>query len=564
MDYLKDIVIILAVAVLLVAVLHRLRVPSIAAFVLAGMLVGPESLALIDDVHKVEILAEVGVVLLLFGIGLELSPAKIKSIWRHVVLGGLLQVGLTTAITVAVATILGVEFNRALFLGLVVSLSSTAIVLQGLQQRGEVDAPHGRLTLGILVFQDFAVVPIMLALPLLAGAATESGAIVRRLLLAPVIIAGILVLASIAIPRILNLVVRTRQRHLFALAVLVICVGVAFLVSNAGVSLALGAFLAGLVVAGGEFRHQAVSDVLPLRDVFTSLFFISVGMLISPSHLFAQIGTVLTILLALLIVKALVVFVTALILRLHLRVAVLAGMALAQVGEFAFVLLAAAKGTQLYTEPLMTNLLAAVILSMFLTPFAIALGPHLAAGAMRLKALEGDSLVRTAREAASHADKVRDHIIIGGYGFAGAQLARILRECSVPYLIADLNVENVRRARSEGEPAFFGDITSQNVLELLGAEKARQFVIAINDPNATIRAIAAARALSHDLNILVRTSYVQDKDALLAAGADEVVPAEQEAAVELTRRVLLRCKPELADKPEQLDYIRQVADEAKD
>jgi CPA2 family monovalent cation:H+ antiporter-2 len=346
--------------------------------------------------------------------------------------------------------------------------------------------------------------------------------------------------------------------------VLVICIGVAYAVSSSGVSLALGAFLAGLVVAGSEYRHQAISDLLPFKDVFTSLFFVSVGMFIDPSQLLENAGPIAAILVAILVGKSFIMFIVAVIVRMPLRVAVLSAVALAQVGEFSFILFRAAQGTTLYVEPLMSNLLAAAILSMFLTPFAIAIGPHLAAGATRLQSLERRLGVKTAEDASETGYKLRDHVIIGGYGFAGRNLASALRECGVPYIIADLNSVNVREARETGEPAYFADITSSKVLQLLGAEHARQFVIVINDPNATFLAIRAAKRAAPNLSVLARITYIQDRDAAMAAGADEVVPAEQEAAVEVARRVLVTCKPEIAEQPEQLEELRKTVELSED
>jgi CPA2 family monovalent cation:H+ antiporter-2 len=540
--YLRDLVIILALAVVVVAVLHRLKIPSIAGFIIAGIIVGPGALALITDIGEVELLAEVGVALLLFGIGLELSLERLKRLWWAVVIGGVIQVGLSILIAFTVASLMGFTARTSLFIGFLLAVSSTAIVLRGLETRGELDAPHGRLTLGILVFQDLCVVPMMLAIPLLGGQGTSAGDLLKTLGNAVLVIVGVLVAARFIVPPALHFIARTRQRHLFVLSVLLVCIGTAWLISRAGVSLALGAFLAGLVVAGSEYRQQALADMISFKDVFTSIFFISVGMLLTPANVFANIVTVLLLLAAILVGKFLIVFLTAVIMRLPLRACVLTGAALAQVGEFSFILMNGARGTDLLTTTLESNLLAAAILSMLITPFLLAFGPHLAAGVGKIRFLNRLLNVRTVEDIADSAVNLKGHVIIGGFGFAGKELALVLKECGVPYLVAELNPETVRRAVREGEPAYFCDITNFEVLEMLGVEKARSLVIVINDPGAVERAVRAARSASASLKIFARTNYLLDVEPLLAAGADEVIPAEREAAASIVRMILDRCE----------------------
>ncbi len=531
--------VILAGAVLVVVILHRFKIPAIAGFILAGMLVGPKGLGLIGDLHQVEMLSEIGVVLLLFGVGMELSLERIKRLWQPILIGGFLQVAMTTGLAFLVAFLFQVSTPQALILGFIVAVSSTVIVLRGLEQRAEIDAPHGRLTLGILVFQDLSVVPMILAIPLLAGQGGSTVTIFKTLGLAAVVIIGVLLAARILVPRILNLVARTRQRSLFVMAVLLICIGTAWITSQAGVSLALGAFLAGMVVAGSGYRYQALADLISFKDVFAGIFFISVGMLLVPGVLAGNIIPISLILAAVLIGKFLVIFAMGAIMRLPLRVAILTGTALAQIGEFSFVIIGKARGIGLLEETLGGNLVAVAILSMLITPFILALGPHLAAGAGKIKALTRLMKVHEAEEADASIKSLHNHIIIGGFGFTGHELASALRDCQIPYLIVDLNVENVRRAQEKKEPIYFGDITSAEVLDHLGATRARALIIAINDPGAVLRTVRSARSLSPDLYILARTNYILDVGSLLEAGANEVIPSELEAAARVTARTLI-------------------------
>jgi CPA2 family monovalent cation:H+ antiporter-2 len=535
--FLQDLVVILTAAVAVVTLLRRLHVPSIAGFIVAGMVVGPHALGLIQDLHQVEMLAEIGVVLLLFGIGLELSLDRVRRLWRLILLGGGVQVGATVLVVLGLSVLLGQDVRSGLLLGFVIAVSSTAIVLRGLSARGELETPHGRLALGILVFQDLCVVPMVLVIPLLGDAPGDGTSIWVSLLTAAVVVAGSLVAARLVVPRFLDAIARTRQRDLFVLSVFLICLGTAWLASNAGISLALGAFLAGLVVSGSRYREQAISDLVPLRDVLTSVFFVSIGMLLDVGDVLQDLVPILALSVAIIAGKFIIVFLTASVLRLPPRVGVLTAASLSQVGEFSFVLLLAAGGTGLVDNPLASNLTVAIILSMLVTPFGLALGPHLAAGLGKLSPMTRLLQVQTTEEM-GETQPLRNHVIIAGYGLTGRSLARSLAQVGAPYIIADLNTENVRDAARRGEPACFGDVTSPEVLGHLGAAKACDVVIAINDPDATVRATRAVRRVAPDVRITVRTAYEADAKRLEEAGATYVIAAETAAASVITDQVL--------------------------
>jgi CPA2 family monovalent cation:H+ antiporter-2 len=556
---LLDLVIIFGVAIGVVAVLRRIGVPTIAGFIVAGALVGPHGLGLVGQAEPVELLAEVGVALLLFGIGLEMQLGRLRRLWRPVLIGGALQVGLTAGGVAGLAIAFGLDSSSALFLGMLLAVSSTAIVLRGLEQRGELESPHGRLTLGVLIFQDLCVVPMMLSIPLLAGDGKPLAALIEALGKSVGVLAVVLIAGWFVVPRVLHMAARTRQRDLFLLTVFVVCVGTAALVSTAGVSLALGAFLAGMVVAGSEYRHQALAELIPFREVFASLFFVTVGMLFDGRVLVGDVVGVLGLLAVILLGKFLVVFLAATLMRLPLRVCVLAAASLAQVGEFSFVLARAASGTDLLGGVLEDRFFAATILSMLVTPLAIAVGPRLATGASRIRAVTGLLGVRTAVDAEIEEGGKRDHVVIAGYGVTGQELAHALREADVPYVVLDLNPDNVRRARENGEPSYFGDVTSPEVLHHVGAHRAREIVIAVNDPAAAERAVRSAREAAPDVAILVRARFIADVAGMLEAGATEVVPAEIEAAVEIAARVLRRYGVDRERLKERLDSIRRHA-----
>jgi CPA2 family monovalent cation:H+ antiporter-2 len=536
LDTLRDLVVIFAAALAVVLVLSRLRLPTIAGFIVAGVLLGPGGLGAVRDTDQVRHLAEIGVALLLFTIGLEFSLDELRRLGRILSVGGSLQVGLTTAVVAGLAVVAGTSAPKGVFLGFLIALSSTAIVLKGLAERGEVDAPHGKLIVGILLFQDLCVVPMMLLAPALAGRGTGPEALLRPLLTAAAVVAGALVLARLVVPRALHLVAATHRRDLFVLAVVLVGAGIAWVTSLVGLSLALGAFLAGVVLAGSEYGHQALAETLALRDIFTSLFFVSVGMLLDPGLIVAEAGPVLGLVAAVLVGKALVASLAGLAMRFPLRVAILAGLGLAQIGEFSFVLASLGGQLGLLEARELRVFFAASVVTMLVAPLALRFGPGIAAGAARLRALDR-LLQRGVPEPEAPAPGISGHVLLLGYGVGGEMLAEVLAEARVPFAVLDLNAERARDARRRGIPVYYGDVTSRAILERAGAATARQVVALLNDPDATLRAVRAARLLAPGAVITARARYVADVPRLLHAGADEAVAQEFEASFTVIERV---------------------------
>jgi len=546
LHYLKDIVIILGFGVLVVSLLQRLKLPTIAGFILVGIMVGPNGFRLIDDSKQVTVLAEIGVTLLLFGIGLEMPLKRFRRLWKPIIAGGTIQVGLSLLGTFLIARVLGLSREVSFFIGCVVAISSTAIVLRELEGRGEIDAPHGRFTLGILIFQDLCVVPIVLILPLLAGQGGSSLDLLLMLVRAVVVVAAVLGASRLLIPHLMNLITQVSNRYIFIMSLLVICIGTAWITASVGVSLALGAFLGGLVVAGGEYRHQALADIIPFREVFVSIFFVSVGMLLDPAALFANKYTILILMVSVITGKFIVVFIAGSLLRMPSRVSAMTAMALSQVGEFSFILIGIAVSYRLINNTLASNLIAVIVLTMFATPFLLNLSPKVAAGIGSIWFLRRFVNVPSAETASESKAALVGHIIIGGYGVAGAELAHALKECQTPYIIAELNPENVRAACQSGHKAYYADITSPEVLSHLGVSEAKAFIIVINDPTAKRQAIRAARKIAPNIHIMVRARYLQDRAIMRATGADEVVIAEVEASTEIIKRALQRCNVDVS------------------
>ena len=535
---LRDLAIIFAGSLLVILVFHRLKLPALPGFIVAGVVLGPNALGLVSDVHQVESLAEVGVILLLFTIGIEFSLSRLREMGRQVVIGGGAQVLLTVALSAALAVGLGLAWPVAVLLGFLVALSSTAIVLKGLADKGEIDTPHGRLATGVLIFQDLCVVPMMLVLPYLAGGAGGGAGVAWALIKAGLVVAGVLVLARTVVPRALSEIVKTRSRELFLIAVILVGTLTALGTAAAGASLALGAFLAGLVISESDYGHQAMAELLPFRDVFISLFFVTVGMLVHVGFLRDHPVLALAGVAAIMGGKSVLAALGPAVLGYSGRVALLAGLAVSQIGEFSFVLARQGRGTGLLPEGLYQTFLAVAVLTMLVTPFALQSGPALLDGLERLIPL--DRLLPGFRPQALTpvGEPLTDHVIVAGYGLNGRNLAAALRSIRAPYLIVELNAQTVRHARARGEPAFYGDATREEILRGLGAERARMLVVAISDPAATRRMVRVARALNPRIHIIARTRYVVEMPELTRLGADVVIPEEFETSIEIFARVL--------------------------
>ena len=550
---LRDLVILVAVAIPVVIIAQRLRVPTVVGFLLTGIAIGPNALGLVAQPDSVSSLAEVGVVLLLFAIGLELSLSRIVRMGQWVVRGGGIQVAATVAAVALAALALGTPPRLAVFFGALFALSSTAIVLKLYNERGELDTPHGRVVVAILLFQDLCVVPLMLVTPLLAGTSPGAGAATRTIILSAVVVATLIIGGRLFVPRALRKIAELRNREIFTLSVVFIGLGAAYVTSAFGMSLALGAFLAGLIISESDYGLQALSDVLPFRDTFSGIFFISVGMLLDVRYVASNLVAVLTIAVAVIIAKALIVMGVVRLLKRSIRVGVMSGLGLAQVGEFSFVLAGSGVTLGLLGANEYQLFLGASVLSMLAAPFVIGSADRLGEWATRTSK-RVHVVIPTQEMPAVRA--LRDHVIIIGYGLNGRNLALALESAQIPYVVLEQNGQLVRRARLERVPIFFGDGTRAEVLEKVGIEHARVLVFAIAAPAEERRGVAVARHLSGRVRIVVRTRYVTEIEELRRLGADEVVPEELETSVEIFARVLRRYGVEV-------NRIRRLVDEVR-
>ena len=533
---LSDIVEIAGLAVAVVFICNRIKIPNIIAFLLTGVLAGPRGLGLVGSTHQVEVLAELGVVLLLFTIGLEFSFKELARMKKAMLLGGSIQTLGVIGLIMGIALLEGGGVGPSAFLGFMAALSSTAVVLKVMEVRSTVDSPQGRTSLAILIFQDVAVVAMLLITPLLAGNSPGHGQGQSGLELFGKGLLAVAVLAAAAkwgVVRLLDATAKRRNQELFVVSIALVLLGVAWLTAWAGLSLALGAFLAGLLVAESQYGAQTVASVLPMRDLFTSLFFVSVGMLLDPAFVWSHPGDVALVALTLLVVKTLTAGGAALALGHNLRVSLAVGLGLAQVGEFSFVLAKSGIELGLISGQNFQMFLAASVITMMLTPPMIWLGEK-AAGLPSLGVRSEDR----EKEIAKTAAEMDGHVVIVGYGVNGRNVARAAELAGLDYLVVEMNPATVKRESGGGKPVVYGDAVNQAVLEHAGLARARVLVITLADPAATRRIVAASRAAYPKLSIIVRARYLQEVAGLKELGADQVIPEEYETSLEIFSRVL--------------------------
>ncbi len=537
-DFLKTLVIIFGVSASVIFFLQKLKIPSIVGFLIAGIFLGPNGFGFIQNIHEVETLAEVGIILLLFTVGLEISLKSLKRIRSSILGGGFSQVLLTILVTTMITYPFTRSWERSILAGFLVSLSSTAINMKILFERGEIDSPHGRLSIGILIFQDLCVVPLMLLIPILGGSSGTLLELFLTLLKSASIIAIVIWSARWLVPNILHQVVRTRSRELFIITIILLCLGTALLTSSFGLSLALGAFLAGLIISESEYAYQAIADILPFKESFNGLFFISVGMLMDFKFLSQNIFIILCVVTLIIIIKTFSGFLSLHLMGHPVRVSLQSALHLSQIGEFSFVLATAGKSFELLSEAHYQLFLSASLLTMVLTPFMLRASPNISLWISSKRLIERFERMKKRAEREIFPQRREGHVIIIGFGLNGRNLAEVLKETSIPYVILDLNNDIVIQMRKRGEPIFYGDGTSPEILHKLGLALARMLVIVISDPASTRRIVQIARKENPVIYIIVRTRYTTEVEGLLRMGANEVIPEEFETSIEIFARVL--------------------------
>ena len=545
---LTDIVVILGLAIFVILLFRKIGVPPIIGFLITGIIAGPYAFQLISSTEGVQVFAEIGVILLLFIIGIEFSIKSLAAIKKSVFLGGTVQVVGSVLFVALLGLAIGLKWNAAIFLGFIFSLSSTAIVLKILQDKGEMATPHGKTILAILIFQDIIVVPMMLFTPLLAGQSDNIWMEVLMMLLkAALLIVFVLISARYLVPRLFYQIARTKSKELFIIVTVLLCFSIAWLSAELGLSLALGAFLAGLIISESEYSHQAASNILPFHELFTAFFFVSIGMLLDiffvADHLLIILGlTVLTV-----IGKGTIAVIAGIVLGYPLRTTSKIGFSLFQVGEFAFILATVGMSYGLLSEINNQYFLSVSLFSMALTPFLIKFSDKVSErlSKNRIATKLSDQTQKMffsfkEQEASSqHAEPVFDnHIIIVGFGLNGMNVAKAAKHAGIPYVISELNTDTVRKYKKLGEPIYYGDAVHAEILKSLHVHKAKVVVVAISDKVATQKIVAGIRNFSSTIHIIVRTRFITEVEENLRLGADEVIPEEFETSVEIFTRVL--------------------------
>jgi CPA2 family monovalent cation:H+ antiporter-2 len=536
--FLRDLLIVFSVAGVSVFLFQLLRAPAVVGLLVAGMAVGPHGLGLIQQTEHVKILAEIGVVVLLFAVGLEFSLPRLVGMGRLMAMVGAPQVLLAGLAGFAFTWNYFGDIRPAIFVGILLAMSSTAVVFKLLTDRGELSSPHGNISAAVLLFQDLLVVVCMIVLPLLAANQTAQTSLTKSIALGMGVVIAMLLAGRFLVPLLLFQVVRTHNRELFLIVLVLLCLGSSALTASMGWSLALGAFLAGLALSESEYATQTLAEALPFRDTLSSLFFISVGMLLDIRFVMSNWPLVAATVPAVVLLKFVAGAVPTLIAGYPLRVAVLVGVTLAQVGEFSFILAERGLALGLLDQAQYQTFLAAAVLTVALTPALIAAGPRIAEVLESFGVFHRWSIGREL--AATSWEKVacQNHVIVVGYGINGRNLARVMKAVDIDYVILEMNPETVRKARDQGEPVYYGDCTRPAVLEHLGIHTARLLVVAISDPASSRRAVQLARSVNPRLHIIVRTRYLAEMKELHRLGANHVIPEEFETSVEIFAQVL--------------------------
>jgi CPA2 family monovalent cation:H+ antiporter-2 len=537
---LQDIVIIFALASFVIWLFHRLKIPAIIGFLLTGVLTGPHAFGLVKSVEEIEILAEIGVVLLLFTIGIEFSLKNLLKSRRLVFLGGFLQVFLTSAVTFGVSKMAGRETAESVFFGFLVALSSTAVVLKVLQERAEMNKDYGKFSVGVLIFQDLIIVPMILVIPLLSGNSVNIGQDVGMLIIK---VAGVMALtwvgARFFVPWMLHQVARTKSQELFLLSVLMFGLAVAWLTSSIGLSLALGAFLAGLVISESDYSHQAFGNIIPLRDIFMSFFFVSIGMLFDISFVLANPLLILFAAVMVLIIKTLITGFVAFIMGFPFKTTVMAGLAISQVGEFSFVLANFGISNDLMDNNFYRLFIAVSVLTMSLAPFIIMTAPRFA-NFMASLPLPRFLLKERRAVSVEDAPAMKNHLIIIGMGLHGQNVTLAAEEAGINHVILDFDPDIVKHEKENGKNIYFGNASHAEVLKQVYIENAEVIVITPSNSAAIYSITELARQLNPRAHIIVRAKHMEDVEDLYKLGASEIIPEEFETSVEIFSRVLAK------------------------
>lgn len=536
-DTLALIIILLFSAVLGVALFRALRLPAMLAYFTVGLAFGPHAFGLLPDTQSSREFAEFGIVFLMFSIGLEFSLPQLYAMRKKVVGVGGSQVVITLLAIMGVGKLVGLSWPAAFVVAAALTMSSTAIVSKMLAERLDLNSRHGRLSIGTLLFQDIAVVPVLVLIPALASTGSDISVVLGiAFLKAAGMLLFLFTVGKWLINPWFNLVAAQRSRELFVMNVLMVTLLLAYVTSLAGLSLALGAFIAGMLISETRYRYQVESDISPFRDILLGLFFISVGMLLNLNEIAQNIGYIVLVLIAFMAFKALVILAVVRVMKYETGVAVRTAVILAQAGEFGFVILALGADQGLITGKILQIVLAAALLSMVIAPFLVQHNGKLARKLVRSYSRNSNQVIQHIEEASLH---LTDHVIICGYGRSGQYLGRFLNEEHIPYIALDIDPARVIEAASAGENVMYGDAARRVVLEAAGGVRAKALIISYANTPAAMKILHMVQENYPKLPVIVRTVDDTNMEALRQAGATEVVPEILEGSLMLASHALM-------------------------
>ncbi|MBU1677374.1 MAG: cation:proton antiporter [Bacteroidetes bacterium] len=551
-EIIKEIVIILAVSLPIIFLFKKIKISSVVGLLVTGVLIGPFGLGLIAKPEEIEVIAEIGVVLLMFTIGLEFSLEKLIKMKRLLLISGGMQLISTILLSALCLSLFQIPIKQAIFYGVLIALSSTVIVLKILSDDDLLDTPQGKLSVNILIFQDISIVPLFIFIPLLAeGNTLNLLNIVEKIGTAVIILTAIIAVSKFLVPKILLELAKTRIKEIFIMGVLLLLFGTAYLTETAGLSLSIGAFIAGVILTESKLSHQVVADITPIKVAFNSIFFVSIGMLLNTEFLLRYPLEVLLISISIILLKSVIIALIVMFLKYPLRIAIIAGLTLSQIGEFSFILAQTGKSYALIGQDYFNMFLGASIFTMSLTPFLIKysypIGQNIAKFFSK-KDIEpfAEPEIR----------KISGHVIIAGFGLNGRNLAKVLKETGIRYTIIDTNPDTVLYYKNLNEHIHYGDVTQSETLIHAGAELAKIIVFAISDPRATERALQMAKEINPNIISIVRTRFVSETEKLEKLGADEIIPEEFETSLQIFRTVLIKYHIPLNIIMKQINLIR--------
>jgi CPA2 family monovalent cation:H+ antiporter-2 len=538
---------IISISILLTAALvggmiaHRLKQPVILGYLLIGVAIGPHALGLIQDEGLIQVTATIGVALLMFTIGLEISISQLKSVGKAGILSAILQILVTFCLGyIAAHFLLKWQNEQAVLFGLIISLSSTAVCLKVLMDRAEMNTVQGRLMIAILIIQDISVVVMALILPLLGDPTTdiwvELGLATGKAIL---FIAIAIVLGRWVLPFLMGRIGGVRSRELFLLTILVLCLGAAIGTYIFGLSMVFGTFLIGLILRETKFAHQALAEITPLRDIFATLFFVSLGMLLNPFFVAENWIMILIILVVVFVIKIGVIIGVVRLLGYSNRVAILSGAGLFQIGEFGFILAQAGINQGFFTDEAYSFVVATAIISMLLTPLAIGLSVKISSRmTLKMGAKMAAELPEQNKIPEPAVQETSGKVIIAGYGRVGRNLARALDNADIPYIIVDIDPERISDAHKDGRPRIFGDASNTHVLTQAGIQNTKALVITFPDPVGVLTTVKIAKTINPDIQIIARVHRAQDARDLQKLGVTQLISPEYEAGFKFLKTLL--------------------------